>query len=71
MKRDPLLYYRTREQIAAYASMPVKEKFAWLEAQMSFFHLAMPALSKEIRDRFKAEKIWNTGAVVNRRTGKK
>lgn len=56
MKNDPLLYYRTKEQITAYASMPVKDKFAWLEAQMKFFYLAMPALSKEIRDRFKAEK---------------
>ncbi|MBI5886069.1 MAG: hypothetical protein HZB85_05745 [Deltaproteobacteria bacterium] len=55
MKSDPLLYFRTREQIAAYASMPVKDKFTWLEAQMKFFYLAMPALSKEIRDRFKAD----------------
>lgn len=53
MKVDPLLYYRTKEEIEAYMKKPVKEKLKWLEAQMEFFHKAMPEKAKRIRDRFK------------------
>ena len=51
MKRNPLLYYRTKEQINAYQKLPVLEKLKWLEAQMEFFHEAMPKKAKKIRDR--------------------
>ncbi len=47
----PLLYYRTREEIEAYKKVPVEQKLAWLEAQMEFFHKAMPEKAKEIRER--------------------
>ncbi|MBI5345263.1 MAG: hypothetical protein HZB83_08030 [Deltaproteobacteria bacterium] len=45
-KKKPLLYYRTIEQIAAYRKKPVREKLAWLEAQMEFFYKAMPEREK-------------------------
>ena len=48
----PLLYYRTRSEIEAYMSKPVEQKLQWLQAQMEFFHKAMPEKSKKIRDRF-------------------
>jgi hypothetical protein len=47
----PLLYYKTDEQIAAYRKKPVEEKLKWLEAQMEFFHLAMPEQAKRIREK--------------------
>ncbi|MBP1731202.1 MAG: hypothetical protein H6Q55_1631 [Deltaproteobacteria bacterium] len=47
----PLLYYRTENEIEAYAKKPVKQKLQWLQAQMEFFHKAMPDKSKTIRDR--------------------
>ena len=53
MSEAPLLYYKTREQIEAYRKKPVLEKLKWLEAQMEFFHQAMPDKAKEIRDRLK------------------
>jgi hypothetical protein len=53
MDDRPLLYYRTKEQIEAYRKKPVIEKLKWLEAQMEFFHKAMPKKAKEIRDRLK------------------
>ncbi|MCC6545501.1 MAG: hypothetical protein IT392_13570 [Nitrospirae bacterium] len=49
----PLLYYKTKEEIEAYRKKPVIEKLKWLEAQMEFFHKAMPNKAKEIRDRLK------------------
>lgn len=49
----PLLYYRTKEDIQAYIKKPAKEKFQWLEAQMEFFHKAMPEKAKRIREKLK------------------
>ena len=50
---DPLLYCKTQEAFKAYKRVPVKLKLAWLEAQMEFFHEAMPARAKEIRERLR------------------
>lgn len=47
----PLLYYRTKAEIEAYAKKPVEQKLQWLQAQMEFFYKAMPEKSKRIRDR--------------------
>lgn len=47
----PLLYYKTREDIKAYREKPVKQKLQWLEAQMEFFHKAMPERAKRIREK--------------------
>ncbi len=49
MKNSPLLYYKTREDINSYRKKPVKAKLCWLEAQMEFFHKAMPEKAKKIR----------------------
>ncbi len=49
MKADPLLYYRTKEEIEAYRKKPIKERLKWLEAQMEFFYKAMPEKAKKIR----------------------
>jgi hypothetical protein len=51
MKAEPLLYYRTKEQIEAYRKRPVVEKLKWLEAQMEFFHKAMSEKAKKLRER--------------------
>ena len=51
MKNKPLLYYKTKEDIEAYRKKPVKLKLQWLEAQMEFFHKAMPEKAKRIRER--------------------
>ena len=53
MEEAPLLYYRTKEQIAAYRKKPVAEKLKWLEAQMEFFYNAMPEKAKAIREKLK------------------
>jgi hypothetical protein len=53
MNAKPLLYYRTKEEIESYRKKPVLEKLKWLEAQMEFFHKAMPKKAKDIRDRLK------------------
>ncbi len=47
----PLLYYKTREEIEAYCKKPVTLKLQWLEAQMEFFHKAMPPKAKRIREK--------------------
>jgi hypothetical protein len=47
----PLLFYRTRAEVEAYTKKPVEQKLQWLQAQMEFFHKAMPEKSKRIRDR--------------------
>ena len=57
MNKPPLLYYRTMEQIEAYRKKPALQKIKWLEAQMSFFHYAMPKKAKEIRDRMETGKL--------------
>jgi len=49
---QPLLYYKTKEQIEEYQKKPVREKLMWLEAQMEFFHTAMPEKAKRIREKF-------------------
>lgn len=49
----PLLYYKTKEEVEVYRKKPVIEKLKWLEAQMEFFHKAMPDKAKEIRDKLK------------------
>ncbi|MBI5192705.1 MAG: hypothetical protein HZA08_04595 [Nitrospirae bacterium] len=50
---EPLLYYKTKEEIESYRKKPVIEKLKWLEAQMEFFHKAMPKKAKVIRDKLK------------------
>ncbi|MDP2682854.1 MAG: hypothetical protein Q8P28_08640 [Deltaproteobacteria bacterium] len=56
-EKPPLLYHRTMEQIEAYRKKPALQKIKWLEAQMSFFHYAMPKKAKEIRDRMETGKL--------------
>lgn len=51
--RQPLLYYRTKEEIEEYRKKPVELKLKWLQAQMEFFYYAMPEKAKRIRDKFK------------------
>lgn len=48
---EPLLYYKTMEEIEAYRKVPVAQKLRWLEAQMEFFHKAMSPKAKKIRDK--------------------
>ena len=55
--REPLLYYKTDEDIGGYMKIPVKQNLQWLEAQMEFFHKAMPAGAKKIRDRLRKGKL--------------
>jgi hypothetical protein len=52
-KEIPLLYYKTKEEIETYRKKSVKLKLQWLEAQMEFFHEAMPAKAKRIRERLR------------------
>jgi hypothetical protein len=49
--REPLLYYKTREDIINHRKKPVTLKLQWLEAQMEFFHKAMSQKAKRIRER--------------------
>lgn len=56
-QNPPLLYYRTKEDIEAYRKKPVKLKLQWLEAQMEFFHKAMPAKAKKMREKLKRGEI--------------
>jgi hypothetical protein len=53
----PLLYYKKKEEIEAYCKKPVELKLQWLEAQMEFFHKAMPPKAKRIRDKFRKGEI--------------
>lgn len=53
----PFLYYKTKEDIEAYLKKPVELKLQWLEAQMEFFHKAMPPKAKRIRERLRRGKI--------------
>jgi hypothetical protein len=50
----PLLYYRTREDIEAYAQKPTEAKFRWLQSQMEFFFRSMPEEAKQARERISA-----------------
>ena len=56
-KDRPLLYYKSKEEIEAYRKKPVKLKLQWLQAQMEFFHKAMPAKAKKIREKFEKGEI--------------
>ena len=56
-KEKPLLYYKTKEEIEAYQKKPVELKLQWLEAQMEFFHKAMPPNAKKIREKFRRGEI--------------
>jgi hypothetical protein len=56
-QKRPLLYYRTKEDIEAYRKKPVNLKLQWLEAQMEFFHKAMPAKAKKIREKLRQGEI--------------
>jgi hypothetical protein len=53
----PLLYYKTREDIEIYRSKPLHLKLQWLEAQMEFFHKALPDKAKRIRDKLQRGEI--------------
>jgi len=53
----PLLYHKSREEMEAYRKKPVKLKLQWLQAQMEFFHKAMPAKAKKIREKFEKGEI--------------
>ena len=53
----PLLYHKTKEDIEIYRKKSVKLKLQWLEAQMEFFHKAMPNEAKRIRDKLKRGEI--------------
>ncbi len=53
VQERPLLYYKTKEDIEAYKKKSVQLKLQWLEAQMEFFHKAMPNEAKRIRDKLK------------------
>jgi hypothetical protein len=51
VQERPLLYYKTKEDIEAYKKKSVQLKLQWLEAQMEFFHKAMPNEARRIRDK--------------------
>ncbi len=53
MSKEPLLYYRTLDQLSAHKKLPAIQKLKWLEMQMEFYHTAMPEKAKQIRDRLK------------------
>jgi hypothetical protein len=53
----PLLYYKSREDIETYRNKPLHLKLQWLEAQMEFFHKAMSAKAKRIRDKLRRGEI--------------
>jgi len=56
-QEEPFLYYKTKEDIETYRKKPVKQKLQWLEAQMEFFHKAMPDKAKKIRDKLREGKL--------------
>jgi len=51
VRDEPLLYYKTEEDIRSYKNKPLDLKLKWLEAQMEFFYKAMPEKAKKIRDK--------------------
>ncbi len=57
LKEMPFLYYRTKGEIEDYRKKPIKLKLQWLEAQMEFFHKAMPPNAKKIREKFRRGEI--------------
>jgi hypothetical protein len=50
---EPLLYYKSKEDILEYRKKPVQLKLQWLQVQMEFFHNSMPEKAKKIRDRLR------------------
>ena len=56
-RKRPLLYYKNREDIDAYRKRPVAQELQWLEAQMEFFHKAMPEKAKRIREKLRKGEI--------------
>jgi hypothetical protein len=56
-QEEPFLYYKTKEDIETYRKKPIKQKLQWLEAQMEFFHKAMPDKAKKIRDKLREGKL--------------
>ena len=53
----PLLYHKTKKEVEAYRKKPVKLKLQWLEAQIEFFHKAMPAKAKRIREKLREKEF--------------
>jgi hypothetical protein len=53
----PLLYHKTKEDIEIHRKKSVKLKLQWLEAQMEFFHKAMPNEAKRMRDKLRRGEI--------------
>jgi hypothetical protein len=51
--KEPLLYYKTKENIEEYRKKPIELKLKWLETQMEFFYYAMSEKAKTIRDKLK------------------
>jgi hypothetical protein len=47
---DPLLYYRSREDIEAYRKLPPGVRLQWLQDRMEFLDKVMPAQAKAIRE---------------------
>ena len=58
LKEMPFIYYRTKGEIVDYLKKPTELKLQWLEAQMEFFHKAMPLKAKKIRERLQSGD-WN------------
>ena len=59
MKNEPLLYYRTKEQIKAYRKKSVEEKLERIEAWRGVLQYRHDQKGKSIRDRFKKERFEN------------
>ena len=57
IQEPPQLYYKSKEDIESYRKKPVDQKLKWLEAQMEFFHKAMPEKAKRIRDKLRAGEL--------------
>ncbi|MEN2986441.1 MAG: hypothetical protein ABDH16_07295 [Thermodesulfovibrionaceae bacterium] len=55
-EEQPLLYYKTKEQIEEHRKKPVELKLRWLEEQMQFFYYAMPEKAKRIREKLMQKK---------------
>ena len=53
MKKPPLLYYRSVEQIKEYQSLPPRVKIRWLEETMKFFYCALPKSSRVVAEKFR------------------
>jgi hypothetical protein len=46
MNKQPPLYYRTKEQIAAYRAMPVEQKIRKMEMEMELLYYIRLARSR-------------------------